>query len=109
MARSRNRRSPKKEIYYIVCIITVMIIAAFSIFGPGGYQDLRKARLELQEKHIRVDQLERENQERMQSIKKLKSDRHALERYAREKNYGREGEIIQRLPKEPDNPKKGSK
>jgi cell division protein FtsB len=105
MARSRNRRSPKKEVYYIVCILTVMTILAFSLLGPGGYQDLRKARLELQEQHIHVDRLEHENQERMKSIEKLRSDKHALERYAREKNYGREGEIIQRLPKDPKSPK----
>jgi cell division protein FtsB len=104
MTRSRNRLSHKKEIYYILCIVAVFIILLVSFFGPGGYRELQKARLELQEQHIRVDQLERQNNERMESIEKLRSDRNALEKYAREKGYGREGEIIQQLPKEQKQP-----
>ncbi len=99
MAHS-NRISHKKELYYILCIVAVLVILLFSFFGPGGYRDLRKARLELQEQRVRVDQLERENYRRMKAIEKLRSDRDALEGYAREKGYGREGEIIQQLPQE---------
>jgi cell division protein FtsB len=105
MAHSKRRLSHKKELYYILCIVAVLVILLVSFFGPGGYRELQKSRLELQEQHIRVDQLERQNYERMKSIEKLRSDRNALEKYAREKGYGKEGEIIQQLPKQPEQPK----
>ncbi len=105
MAHSKKHLSHKKELYYILCIFAILIILLVSFFGPGGYRELRKSRLELQEQHRRIEQLERQNYERMKSIDKLKSDRGALEKYAREKGYGKEGEIIQQLPKEPEQPK----
>jgi cell division protein FtsB len=104
MAYSKRRLSHKKELYYILCIVAVLVILLISFLGPGGYRELQKARLELQEQHIQVDQLERQNFERMHSIEKLRSNRSALEQYAREKGYGKEGEIIQQLPKEPGTP-----
>ncbi len=105
MTYSRHRLSHKKEVYYIVCILAVLGILVLSFFGPGGYSELRKSRLQLQEERIRVDQIERQNSERMKSIDKLRSDRNTLEKYAREKGYGREGEIFQPLPKTQENPK----
>ncbi len=102
MARSRSRISHKKELYYILCIVALILILGFGIFGPGGYRELRKARLELQEQRSRVDGLKRDNNERKKSIEALRSDKGALEKYAREKGYGREGEIIQQLPPEPE-------
>lgn len=101
MARLRYRLSYKKELYYILCIVAVLVILMFSVFGPGGYRDLQKARQELERQRARVEQLERENYERMKSIERLRSDREYLERHAREKGYGREGEIIQQLPPDP--------
>ena len=99
MARFRKRHSYKKELYYICSIVAVVFILLFSFFGPGGYLDLQKARLELEERRTRVDELKRNNSERKQSIEALRSDRDALEGYAREKGYGKKGEIIQRLSK----------
>jgi cell division protein FtsB len=99
MAYLRYRLSYKKEIYYILCIVAVAIILLFSFFGPGGYRDLQKARSQLQEQKKRVEELRRRNDERMRKIEALRSDRDALENYAREKGYGREGEIIQQLKK----------
>jgi cell division protein FtsB len=99
MAYSRYRLSYKNEIYYILCIAAVAIIFLFSFFGPGGYRDLQKARAELQEQNRRVEELKRKNEEKMREIEALRSDKDALEKYAREKGYGREGEIIQQLGK----------
>jgi len=106
MTYSRRRLSHKKEAYYIICIVAVLTILLASFFGPGGYRELQKSRLELQEEHIRIDRLERHNSERMKSIEKLRSDRNAIEKYAREKGYGKKGEIIQQLPKEPEDSKR---
>ncbi len=99
MAHKKYRLSHKKELYYILCIIALLVIMIFSIWGPGGYRDLQKARLESQEQRMRVERLKRNNEERMRSIEALRSDRDALEKYAREKGYGKEGEIIQQVPK----------
>jgi cell division protein FtsB len=96
MAHSRARISYKKELYYILCIVALVVILLFTVLR---YRDLQKARLELQEQRMRVDEIKGDDQERMQVIEALRSDKDALERYAREKGYGKEGEIIQRLPK----------
>ena len=104
MAYSKRRISHKKEVYYILCIIALLAVMSFSLFGPGGYRDLRKARIELQEQRVRVEELRRKNSERMKSIDELRSDKKALEKYAREKGYGKQGEIIQQLP--PDSEEK---
>jgi len=73
-----------------------------SFLGPRGFRELRKARLELQEKRQRVEDLRNSNIDRRKNIEALRSDREALERYAREKGYGREGEIIQQIPSQPE-------
>jgi cell division protein FtsB len=99
MAHLRYRLSYKKEIYYIFCIVAAAVIFLFSFFGPGGYRDLQKARAELQDQNKRVEELKRKNEERMRKIEALRSDKDALENYAREKGYGREGEIIQQVGK----------
>jgi cell division protein FtsB len=98
MAYSKRRISHKKELYYIICIIILLAVLLFSFFGPGGYRDLRKSRIELQQQRTRVEKLKRSNYEHMKSIKELQTDKKALEKYAREKGYGKQGEIIQQLP-----------
>lgn len=105
MAHSKNRMSHKKEAYYIFCIFAVLAILLLSFFGPGGYRELREARLELQEQRIRVDQLERENSRRMKTIEDLTFKKSAQEKYAREKGYAKPGEIIQQLPRSPETAK----
>jgi cell division protein FtsB len=100
MAKTKYQLSRKKELYYILLIVMLAGILLISFLGPGGYRDLRKARLELQAQRTRVDELKRSNNERMKSIEGLRYNKDSLERYAREKGYGRDDEIIQQLPKE---------
>jgi len=98
MAYTKYRISHKKEVYYILCIVALIVILSFSLFGPGGYRDLRKKRLELQEQKARVEALKRDINERKRSNEALRSDREAQEKHAREKGYGKAGEIIQNIP-----------
>ncbi len=100
MAQAKRRRSHGKEIYYILCILSIVAGALFTILGPGGYLELRRARAELEIHRNRVETLQRENAERTETIEGLRSDKEALERYAREKGYGKKGEIIQQVPDE---------
>ncbi len=60
MTRQKNRISHKKELYYILCIVAVLVVLLFSFLGPGGYRDLQKARLQLQEQRVRVESVKRE-------------------------------------------------
>jgi cell division protein FtsB len=106
MTYRKNRLSHKKEFYYILCIVALMVVLLFSLWGPGGYRDLAKARLQLQAHRENVEELKRSNYDKMRSIEALQSDKDALERYAREKGYGREGDIIQQLPDKPEKKKK---
>jgi len=102
MAYANSRLSHKKELYYILCIVAVVIILLFSLFAPGGYFELRKAREDLEGQKKRIEELKRENYERGKSIEGLRSSKDALEREARKKGYGREDEIVQQLPQESD-------
>jgi cell division protein FtsB len=105
MARSKRRTSHGKEIYYILCIMFIVGFALFTILGHGGYLELKKARLELETHSNRADALKQENGQHRKTIQQLRSDKGALEKYAREKGYGKEGEIIQQVPEEKAPPK----
>ena len=102
MANIKYSLKHKKELCYIFLITIVGGILLLSFVGPGGYLELKKARLELQLQRARVDALKRGNTERMKTIEELKTNKEAIERYARKKNYGRENEIIQQLPENPE-------
>ena len=97
MTHKKRRISHKKELYYILCIVAVMGILFFSILGPGGYRDLQKARLQVQQQRARVDDLKRNNSELVRSIEALQSDRKAMEELARENGYAKPDEIIQQI------------
>jgi cell division protein FtsB len=98
MAYNRKRISHKNEFYYILCIAAIIVILFLSFFGPGGYRELTKLRLERQELSERVENLKHSNDERKKNIKALRSDPEALERYARDIGYARKEDIILQLP-----------
>ena len=102
MTRQQNRISHKKELYYILCIVAVLVVLLLSFLAPGGYRDLNKARLQLQEQRVRVEGLKRDNSDLIQSIEALQSNRKALEKVARQNGYGRVDEIIQQIPQSPE-------
>ena len=102
MVHAKSRLSHGKELYYILCIVSVVVISLFSVWGPGGYREMKKTRLELEAQRERIEALRHDNSERMKFIQALRSDKETLERYARQKGYGRKGEIVQQLPQEPE-------
>ena len=103
MAHKRYSLGYKKELYYISLIIIVGGILLLSIFGPNGYLELKRVRREMLRQQERVEALKQSNNKRMETIESLRSDMEAIERYAREQGYGRENEIIERLPEEQEN------
>ena len=105
MTRLRNRRSYLKDIVLIIFILAVSGILSFTLFGPGGYRDLQKARLELYERKVRINRLEYEVETRKKTVEALDEEAlkagrpealELLEKTARDQDYGREGEYIQR-------------
>jgi cell division protein FtsB len=100
MARAKRRRSHGKEIYYILCILSIVAGTLLTILGPGGYLELRKTREALETHRLRVETMRNENKQRTETIEHFRSDREAIEKYARGKGYGKKGEIIQQVPEE---------
>jgi cell division protein FtsB len=100
MARKRGRVSHGREVFYIVCLLVVILVSLFGYLGPGGYLELKKTQAELESHRMRVDELNRDNGERFQNIQLLKEDSETLERYARQKGYGRQGDIVRDVPKQ---------
>ncbi len=88
------------EVFYIVCIVLLVVFAILSIWGPGGYMEMRRAHRELEIQRERTEKIRRNNEEKLREIEALRSDKEALERVARENGYGRPGEIVQQLPAE---------
>ena len=106
MTRVIHRRSYVKEIVSILCIVAASCFLSYSLFGPGGYRDLQKARIELRERQLSAKALEIDVERRTENANAidedaLKSGRtealELLERRAREYGYAREGEYIQRI------------
>jgi cell division protein FtsB len=95
---SKRRHPYGNEIYYIILIFTILLTSAATIWGPGGYLEMKKTRAELETRRARVKALELSNKARLDEIRNLRDDRETLERYARQKGYGKRGEIIQQLP-----------
>jgi cell division protein FtsB len=59
---------------------------------------MKKTRADLETHRARVKALELSNKARLDEIRNLRDDRETLEKYARQKGYGKKGEIIQQLP-----------
>ena len=105
MAYSRKRAAYTKEIGYLLCIVIILVILIVSIFGPRGYKDLRRAKLDLQQQRARVERLDHENRNLKASIEAFRSNKTVQEEYLRQKGYAREGEKIQRLDAPPNSSK----
>jgi cell division protein FtsB len=109
MARSRSRLSHAKELYYIVCIVVLVVITMFSLWGPEGYFEMKRTGRDLESQRARIEDLKRGNQERLKAIEALRSNREVLELLARRNGYGKKGEIVQQLPEEPESAASGKK
>ena len=101
MPQRRSHASFGKEVYYIFCVVIFIVSAIFSVFGPRGFREMRASQRELETHRARVEALRLANKQHIADIEALRSDKAALERYAREKGYARPNEIIQQLPPEP--------
>ncbi|MBP1609199.1 MAG: hypothetical protein H6Q04_1434 [Acidobacteria bacterium] len=101
MGYSKNKHSYIKEAYYLLCLVLVVVIFLFTVWGSTGHMELKKAEAQLKAQRAHNEALKQSNSKRLQVIQQLRSDPKALEAYARSKNYAQQGEIIQQLPEEP--------
>lgn len=91
----------RRESFFIVLLLSVIFLLYLSIFGQGGYLKLREYRKQFNSLQTDNRRLRAENERLMQSIKQLKTNRHAIERVAREDfNFARPGDIIVALPED---------
>jgi cell division protein FtsB len=105
MAYKRKRVTHAKELFYICCILMVLLIGLISIVGPAGYIEMRKDQAELTDQTARVDALRKSIEHQAKGVKALRDDEKAIEEYARKKGYGKKGEIIQEVPpRDPETP-----
>jgi cell division protein FtsB len=105
MAHNRDRVTHAKELFYICCILVVLLIGLLSIVGPAGYIEMRKVQAELAAQTARVDALQKSIEHQANVVNALRNDEKAIEEYARQKGYGKKGEIIQEVPsREPEIP-----
>lgn len=105
MAHNRKRVTHAKELFYICCILMVLLIGLLSIVGPAGYIEMRKAQADLVAQTARVDALRKSIEHQTNAVNGLRDDEKAIEEYARKKGYGKKGEIIQEVPqREPETP-----
>ena len=100
LSQRKSKVSHAKEIYYAVCMAVFVVSFLFSVWGPGGYMEMRRAQRELEAHRSKVISLKRANLERMQAIQALRSDKDAQESYARKQGYVRKDEIILQVPAE---------
>ena len=105
MGYSKNKHSYIKEAYYLLCLVLVVVIFLFTVWGSSGHMELKKAEAQVEAQRVRIEELKQSNSTRLQSIQQLRSDPKALEEYARSKNYAQQGEIVQQLPEEPSTEK----
>lgn len=100
MSRSKKRVSHAKEAFYVICIVTVLLIGLFSYLGPGGYREMKKIQAELATRQARIDSLQKSSQEHQKTIDGLgdaRKDNAAIEAIARKKGYGKGDEIVQEV------------
>jgi len=98
MARKRSKVSHGKEVFYIACLLILLLVGFWGYLGPGGYLEMKRTQAELATHKARVDALTKDNSERFTNIQLLREDSETLERYARQKGYARKGEMVQEVP-----------
>lgn len=105
MGYSKNKHSYIKEAYYLLCLVLVVVIFLFTVWGSSGHMELKKAEAQLEAQRARIEELNQSNSKRLKTIQQLTMDPKALEKYARSQNYAQQGEIVQQLPEKPSTEK----
>jgi cell division protein FtsL len=87
----------------------VVVLLVHNIFGAHGFLAMQRTRAEMEKTTIQLDKLDKENSQLEQEVRDLKSDPRLIEKIAREEiQLARPGEIIIRMPAQPQPPQSAS-
>ena len=92
-------RKARREIAWIIFLLSCLSVSYFLIFGDGGYLKLREYKSELNELRRENIKLLKTQRALRTKIEDLKNDPDAFERLARERyHFARPGDIIVTIP-----------
>ena len=94
----RFSRKAKRELSWILLLVSCVALVYILLFGDGGFLQLRKYRTDVLELQLQNHKLRQNHLDYLHRIDSLKRDPAALERVARERyNFARPGDIIVNL------------
>ena len=92
-------RKARRELLLIVFFVCLFSYAYLLTYSSGGFIELDRTRLELEQLELENRQLHEMNRHKAQQLERMKSDPEELERILREKlDYARPGDVIITLP-----------
>jgi cell division protein FtsB len=98
------KQSPRLNVRYqraaiLALALLCVVLVVHEIFGSHGFLALRRERQDYDALQLKIQELQKENQQLEGQIKSLKTDPKAIEKMAREQmGLARKGEIIFTLP-----------
>jgi cell division protein FtsB len=99
-AAARRERHVRPASYFLVSLLSSVLLVAFFGVGDHGFLQVGKRRVELQKAKEQVSNLASANERLEEEIAALKTDPKAVEKIAREDlGFTRPDEIVLQLPK----------
>ena len=101
----RRQATPVVKVMVVIVGLALIALLVHTIYGEGGYMDLRSQRSEFEEWQRKIHTLEEENRRLAGEIKELRDDPDAIERVARENlKMAKPGETIITIPEKKEDP-----
>jgi cell division protein FtsL len=80
--------------------LLALVLVVHDIFGTHGYMAMRRTQQEIKKVDSQIEQLNNENTQLQQEVTDLKTNRHKIEKIAREElGLARPGETIIKIPR----------
>lgn len=80
--------------------LLALVLVVHDIFGTHGYMAMRRTQQEIKKVDAQMQQLNKENEQLQQEVTDLKTNRHKIEKIAREElGLARPGEVIIKIPR----------
>jgi cell division protein FtsB len=107
--RAFNERNVLRQYGPHLLALAIVILLVHNAFGAHGFLALHHTRAEIKKTELQLQNLNKENLKLEQEVKDLKTDPRLIEKIAREDSQlARPGEIIIRLPANPQPPQSAS-
>ena len=107
--RTFNMRNTLRQYGPHLLALAIVILLVHNAFGAHGFLALHHTRAEIEKTELQLQNLNKENLKLEQEVRDLKTDPRLIEKIAREDSQlARPGEIIIRLPANPQPPQSAS-